>query len=288
MKLRYTSACHNFTHTICSDPSKGQGVLCRHEQIKVSQWLNLIRVAKQQQPHLGRLRKFFMFHATRNQGHCSRWVFSMNLTSWYSSASFLSASEKPSSEFCEYQILWGLVGSAGFLSDIYDSLDLAQVSLYCLNVEMHWVGWMGSNMRKIELRTNSPALTDMERRHIVFKCIWLKFTDSVLLGQMEITQHGDTAKNNIPPARPFTLQTFTWKLTSYHRGHHLYISPKDCADLHIENSTFHMLWLIVTYKSSYMEPFYHVLPHPSNLIPVTKCCQSYECSRYIERGALRT
>lgn len=91
--LRYTSAYHGCAHIIWGDLSKGQGTLCSHEQIKVPQWLNLIRVARQQQSDLSRLRNFFffMFHAVRNQGHCSCWVFSMDLTSWYSSTSFLWA-----------------------------------------------------------------------------------------------------------------------------------------------------------------------------------------------------
>lgn len=58
--LRYESGYHDFTCTIWSDLSKGQGILCSHGQIKVSQWLNVISVAKQQQSYLGRLRKFFM------------------------------------------------------------------------------------------------------------------------------------------------------------------------------------------------------------------------------------
>lgn len=189
-----------------------------------------------------------MFRGARNQGHCSRWVFSMNLTSWYSSTSFLSANEKRSSESCEYQVLGGLVGSAGFLSDIYDSLDLVQVSLYCLDVEMPWVGWMRSNMTKIETRKNRTVLTDVERHYIIFKCIRLKFTDSFLLGQMEITQHGDTAKNNIPPARPFTLPTFTWKLASYHRTIICTLPLKNVQIFILKvtwASTSLMLWLIV-------------------------------------------
>lgn len=39
------SAYHDFTHTILSDLSKGQGALCRRPQIKVSWRLNLISVA---------------------------------------------------------------------------------------------------------------------------------------------------------------------------------------------------------------------------------------------------
>ena len=51
--------------------------------------------------------------------------------------------------------------------------------------------------------------------------------------------------------------------------------------------SFLILWLIVTHMSGYMTPLHHEWLHPSNVIPVTKCCLSYECARYIERGALR-
>lgn len=61
-------------------------------------------------------------------------VFSVNLTSWYSSASFLLANEKRPPELCQHQILGGLVGLSWLLSVVSDSLDLLQFSLYCLNV----------------------------------------------------------------------------------------------------------------------------------------------------------
>lgn len=91
-----------------SDLHKGQGTLCSHEQIKVSQWLILIGVARQQLTRV----IFFLFQATKATADTK--VFSVNLTSWYSPPSFLSANEKHPFELSKYQIHGGSVSSAGF------------------------------------------------------------------------------------------------------------------------------------------------------------------------------
>lgn len=276
--LRYESGYHDFTHTIWSDLSKGQGILCSQEQIKVSQWLNLIIVAKQQQPDLDRLRKFFMFHSGSNQGHCSRWVFSVYLTSWYSSTSFLSG-QLETAIWVPHSGWFGLL--SWLLSDIYDSSDLLQVSLYCLNSDMHWVGWMWGNVRKTESRTNITIFTDVEKHYIM---LW------VYLAPNKFTQTFRdrwkyhcmvTAKNNI---MPYYLTDI--KLTSGTSFVHL--TSRMFRSLYKKS---HGLWLFscfFSHMNSYMKLFYYVQPHPSNVIPVSKCCLSYECSSYIERGALRT
>lgn len=135
------------THTILSDLSKGQGTLCRHEQIKVSRWLNLIRVAKQQQSDLGRVRTFFT--------HSPRPLQPLSFFQWTSLPGIHplpSCQPITNGRLSEHQFLGVLVGSA-----VPDSLDLLQVCLYCLRCT-EWAEC--GNMRKIEPRTNT-VLTDV-------------------------------------------------------------------------------------------------------------------------------
>lgn len=57
-------------HILTSHTRYLEWPLHSHEHLKVSLWLNLIRVAKQQQPHLGRPTEFFFtFNAVSDQGH---------------------------------------------------------------------------------------------------------------------------------------------------------------------------------------------------------------------------
>lgn len=74
-------------------------------------------------------------------------------------------------------------------------------------------------------------------KNILFECIWLHIFP---LAQMEITRHGDTARNICAPAFIILIK---WAL-------------------------FVKFRFIDGYMSSYVEPLYH----PSNVIPVTKCC----------------
>lgn len=82
------------------------------------------------------------------------------------------------------------------------------------------------------------------------------------------------AKYDVAPVITITSQAPTSKLTR----HHKWLSLKP----HLFSSRFNPS------LHTHTEPLPHILPRPSNVIPVSGWCLSNQCSRYTELGALRT
>lgn len=135
---------HTWLHILTSP----KGILGSPEEIKISQWLHIISVAKQHQSDLGRLRKYFK--ATAAVGSF-QWTWLPGIDPLPSCQRILNRRH--------------LSLTLDSIGDICESLDLLHVSPYCLNSDKRWVGWKWGNVRKM-----------VEDKKTLFwqMCVWLR------------------------------------------------------------------------------------------------------------------